>query len=275
MTMSVRLTTLLFVPGDRPERFAKAAASGADAVILDLEDAVRPDAKAAARANIVRHGLARERTVVRINDAASPWWRDDARAVADAGVGYLMLPKTESPESIAELRERVGPDLRIIPQIESALGLCRVDAILAAPGVERVAFGHLDFAADIGCATDGEPLAYARSRLIVRSRAAGRPAPLDSVTADIGSPETLRRDAEAARRSGFGGKLLIHPNQVAIVREAFAPTGAELAWARKVIDAAAGTASGAVMVDGKMIDRPVVEAARRLLELASATGAGA
>lgn len=256
--------TYLFVPADRPDRFSKALASGADRVVIDLEDAVKPEAKAAARAGLAAVDIDWSRVVVRVNDAASPWWADDWAAMAALPAAAVLAPKAEDAARLAEAAASVGRAVEVIPQIETARGLANAGALLAVPGVERLAFGHLDFAVDLGAAPEWEAMLLARSTLVLQSRLAGRAAPIDSVTPDIADDEALSRDTAAARRLGFGAKLLIHPRQVAIVRRAFAPSEAEVGWARRVIAALEG-ASGAVKVDGRMIDKPVADAARQVL----------
>lgn len=260
--------TYLFVPADRPERFGKALASAADRVIVDLEDAVKPAAKAAARAGLATAALDWSRVVLRVNDAASPFWADDWAAVAALPVQAVLVPKAEDPAPIAAALAGIGRGIEIVPQIESARGLADVGRLLALPGVARAAFGHLDFAVDLGAAPDWEAMLLARSTLVLQSRLADRAAPIDSVTPDFGDDAGLMRETEAARRLGFGAKLLIHPRQVAVVRRAFAPSEAEVAWATRVIAALeAAAAGGAVTVDGRMIDKPVADAARQVLAL--------
>ena len=257
--------TYLFVPGDRPDRFEKAMATGADHVILDLEDAVRPEAKAAARQAILGASLDWRRVVVRINDAASPFFMDDLRFLASFSGAVVMVPKTESPGTLTKVAENLGRPTELLPQIETVRGLEAVPEILAHPAARRAAFGHLDFALDLGAAPDWDALLYARSRLVALSRLAGALPPVDSVTTDVKDETRLKADAEAARRLGFGGKLLIHPAQVAPAAEVFLPSAVERDWARRVLAVVAQGAAGAVAVDGKMIDRPVEEAARRIL----------
>lgn len=259
--------TYLFVPADRPERFGKALASGADRVIVDLEDAVKPEAKAVARLGLASADLDWSRVVLRINDAASPCWADDWAAVARLPVASVLVPKAEHPAPIAAALSRLDRAVEVIPQIETARGLAAIGQLLALPGAERVAFGHLDFAVDLGASPDWEAMLLARSTIVLESRLAGRAAPIDSVTTDIGDDAGLVREAAAARRLGFGGKLLIHPRQVSIVGRVFAPSEEELAWARRVVEALAAGGSGVVTVDGRMIDKPVVDAAHRVLEL--------
>ncbi|MFC9609210.1 HpcH/HpaI aldolase/citrate lyase family protein [Streptomyces sp. NPDC056938] len=256
--------TLLFVPGHRPDRFEKAAAAGADAVIIDLEDAVAPDGKDAAR----RHAadwLARGRdAVVRINPPGTPWWDADLDLVTAFGCP-VMLPKAEDPDVIARIAEVCA----VIPLVETAAGIERALDVCCAPGVVRAAFGSVDLATELGVRHDDTlALAYARSRLVMASAAAGVAPPLDGVTTALDDAEVLAQDIRHARRLGFGGKLCIHPRQLPAVAEGFAPSDAELAWARKVL--AAGDAVSAV--DGVMVDKPVQERARRLLGVELATG---
>ena len=265
--------TYLFVPGDRSDRFEKALASGADRVILDLEDAVRPEAKAAARDAILGASFDWSRVVVRINDAASPFFADDIRFLRGLKASAVMVPKAETADTLARVAEAADRKIEVLPQIETVRGLEAVPALLSHPAARRAVFGHLDFALDLGAAPDWEPLLYARSRLVALSRLAGALPPVDSVTTDVKDDARLRTDAEAARRLGFGGKLLIHPAQVAPAAEVFRPSDAERDWARRVLDVVAQGAAGAVAVDGKMIDKPVEEAARRILARAGETHA--
>ncbi|MCX7645117.1 MAG: CoA ester lyase [Rhodobacteraceae bacterium] len=265
--------TFLFVPADRPGRFGKAFAAGADRVIVDLEDAVRPEAKAAARAAVVTSDLDWDRVVLRISDAASPVFAEDLAFLARCPAAAVMLPKAEMPEALARVRAAAGREVELIPQIETARGLAALPALLAVPGVCRAAFGHLDFALDIGAAPEWEALLLARSRLVLESRLAGALPPIDGITADLADPALAGAEAAAARRLGFGGKLVIHPAQVAPVARAFAPTEAERAWAERVLAALAGGTAGAVAVDGQMVDRPVAEAARRILARAGQSDA--
>jgi citrate lyase subunit beta/citryl-CoA lyase len=258
--------TYLFVPGDRPERFDKALASGADAVILDLEDAVAPDHKAAARAAIERWcdgGFARARTVVRINDAATPWFTDDLACAQRADVACVMLPKTESATQVAAVRERL-PQAPVIALIETARGVLNAEAIAAADGVQRLAFGTLDFAVDLDLSGDERGLQYGASLLALASRAAGIAAPVAGVTAALGDEAQLQADLAFARAFGFGAKLCIHPRQIEPVRRAFQPSAAEIDWAERVL-AAMRAGPGAVQVDGKLVDRPVVLRAQAVL----------
>ncbi len=257
--------TYLFVPGDRPERFAKALASGADAVVLDLEDAVLPHAKPAARQAVERFldnaDLPHERIVLRINDAATPWFAEDMAVLGLRGVRAVMLPKAERPEVIALIHD-LCPWTLVLPLVESAKGVLAAQALAAAPGVQRLVFGTVDFALDLDLTGDPLGLDHAASCLALASRAAGIDSPVSGVTTAIADEALLLADLARARAHGFGAKLCIHPRQVAPIHTALAPTAAELLWAQRVLHAAAGS-SGAVQLDGRMIDKPVIERARR------------
>jgi len=263
--------TYLFVPGARPERFAKALAAGADAVILDLEDAVAPADKPAARAAVAAALPLAQRVLVRINAAATPWHDEDLALCARAGIGGVVLPKAEEPAAIGRVREVAGASVPIYPLIETAQGLWNALAIARAPGVARLLFGAIDFQLDVGL-TD-EDLVYHRSQLALVSRLAGLPAPVDGVTTALDDEAALSHDVARARRLGFGGKLCIHPKQVAFVNAAFRPTSEEVAWAQRVVAADAAAGGAAVAVDGKMVDRPVLLKAREILAAAAAPGA--
>ena len=260
--------TYLFVPGDRPERFAKALASGADAVVLDLEDAVLPAAKAAARAavaTLLASSAELQRVVVRINAEGSAWIDDDCAVLARYPGAALMLPKAERPHMVAGLQARC-PGTPVLALVESAVGVLAALALAATPGVQRLVFGTLDYALDMALEGDEATtvgLDFAASQLALASRAAGLVSPVAGVTPAIDDEALLRAELARARAHGFGAKLCIHPKQVAVVHAAMAPSGEETAWALRVLQAAAGQ-PGAVQLDGRMVDKPVIERARRI-----------
>ncbi|WP_440712432.1 HpcH/HpaI aldolase/citrate lyase family protein [Gordonia sp. FQ] len=250
--------TLLFVPGDRPERFAKAAAAGADLVVLDLEDAVRPENKAAARENVARWAAEHD-CAVRINAAGTDWHDDDLAALAGTSAA-IVVPKAEYRETLAP----IGRDHAVIALIETAVGVLAAPVLATTPGVVRLALGTFDLAAQLGVdPADTEALTATRGGVVLASAVAGLTGPIDGVTAAIDDAERLGADTAYARRLGFAGKLCIHPRQLAPVSAAFRPTEEELAWARKIV--AAVDATGVAKVDGAMVDKPVVERAQRLL----------
>ncbi|MFD7956123.1 HpcH/HpaI aldolase/citrate lyase family protein [Streptomyces ardesiacus] len=253
--------TLLFVPGDRPDRFAKAASSGADLVVIDLEDAVAPADKEAARTQAGAWLARGNRAVVRVNPPGTPWHEADLATAAEHGCP-VMAPKAERPESLAEITARTSARCPLIPLVETALGIERSPELCAAPGTVRTAFGNVDLAAQLGVAPDDHTaLAYARSRLVLASIATGAHPPIDGVTTAVRDLDALREDAAHARRLGFTGKLCIHPDQVAPAAMAFAPTPDELRWAQRVLEAGESVTT----LDGQMIDRPVLERARSVL----------
>ncbi len=272
--------SFLFVPGDRPERFSKASASGTDAIILDLEDAVGSAAKPAARAAILEYLSQNYSTAhwIRINAIGTAAHDDDvlflkelSKALGDkypTATMQIMLPKVESrtltEAMVASLKHAAG--INLIAQIESALGLDQVRDFAQSPCISRIAFGSIDYSLDLGLAADDDnALLHARSHLIWVSRLAALPSPIDTVTVDLKDPAVIQHDARLAKRLGFGGKLCIHPSQVAPVNEAFSPSAKELAWARQVIVASAAAGDGAVSMGGQMIDRPVLLKAQRIL----------
>jgi citrate lyase subunit beta/citryl-CoA lyase len=256
--------SLLFVPGNRPNRFAKAAATAADLVIADLEDAVPEDEKTAARDFVTRWLSAGGRSAVRVNDTRSVHYQHDVAAVAGLpGLRAVVVPMADDPTALAALHQRLGPGVEIVALIETALGVVRAVELASTPGVSRLAFGHLDFAADIGSSIEDQAMLMARSTLVVASRAAGLPGPVDGVTTALDDPALSGADAARARSLGFTGKLCIHPNQVEPVNAAFSPCEEEIAWARRIIEAS--TARGASRVDGHMVDAPIIRTAQSIL----------
>lgn len=258
------LNSLLFVPASRPERIAKALAAGADAVIVDLEDAVAPGEKDAARAALAAALDAARPVMLRVNAAATPWFPADLELLAHPGIAAVVLPKAEHAEDVAVVHRAAGGK-PVLPLIESALGFEQRQALAHADGVQRLIFGHIDFQADMGMrATEDELLPF-RTALVLASRLADIAPPIDGVTTVLDDADLLRSDALRARRLGFGGKLCIHPRQVAVVNQCFTPDANEVAWARRVVAANAAAGGAAVAVDGKMVDKPVVLRAQAIL----------
>ena len=254
----------LFVPADRPERYAKALASGADAVIVDLEDAVAPPAKDRARALLadwLSQGAGQ--VIVRINGADTPWFDDDLALLCSPCVAAVMLPKAERRDDLARI-----PHGCLLPLIETAAGVDALREVARAPHVQRLVFGAIDLQADLGIAGDDQELLLFRSQLVLQSRLADLAPPVDGVCTAIDDTAALDAETRRARRLGFGAKLCIHPRQVEAVNRGFAPGTEELAWAQRVLDAASASGGAAVAVDGKMVDKPVLLRARALMQQA-------
>lgn len=262
--------SFLFVPGNRPERFDKACAAGADAVILDLEDAVAAAGKDAAR-DAVRAWLRQGgRAWLRVNGADTPWHAGDLALLDSPGVLGVLLPKAERAEELEALARRIKPGTPLIPLVETAIGLWHARELASVPGVQRLAFGSVDFQLDLSIQGDGEELLFARSQLVLASRVAGVLPPVDGVTVAIDDESVLQADVARARRLGFGGKLCIHPKQVPAIQVGFRAPAADLAWARQVIEAAEAAGHDAVRLEGKLVDKPIIDRARALLQEASA-----
>jgi citrate lyase subunit beta / citryl-CoA lyase len=255
----------LFVPGDHPGRFAKACSAGAGAVIVDLEDAVPAAEKAGARGALATWLTAAQPVMVRINGAETEWFRDDLELCRMPGVAGIVLPKAERIDHLRSIVEQVGGGALILPLIESAQGFCSALEIARMPNVQRLVFGSIDFQLDLAMQANEDELAYFRSQLVLVSRIAGIVAPVDGVSTALDDPKQLRADTLRARRLGFGGKLCIHPKQVAHVNECFRPSPDEVAWAKRVLEAASSAKGAALAVDGKMVDRPVILKAQAIL----------
>lgn len=258
-------TTFLFVPGDRPERFEKAFRSGADAIIIDLEDAVGPADKETALAN-TQTALAGESlpdnfaALVRINDVS------DVEQLAAGPLDRLLgivIPKTEGAGVIDAVCALLPADTPVIALIETARGVSHAQSIADHPRVSRLAFGAIDFAADVD-ATAELVFDVARAGLVIASRSAGKPGPIESPTPRFDDTVFVEAEARRARELGFTAKLCIHPAQIGPVKNGFAPTEAEIQWATTIVS----LEGGAVQLNGAMVDKPVVDRAIAILERA-------
>ena len=267
-------SNFLFVPGTRPERFLKALDSGANGVILDLEDAVAEEDKETARTAIRTawpqfSEEQKKRLVIRTNSPGSKFYAADLILAQELQVACILIPKSESLDQIngAAL---ILPNTAIIPMIETAIGLHHLNNIANSNQVLRLALGNLDLQADLGMICDAQEteLQTARYQIVLASRLAQITPPIDGVTPSTDDLARITDDAERAKRMGFGAKLCIHPKQVSIVKTAFMPTEQEIQWAQRVIEADQASKGGAVKLDGKMIDRPVVLLAKRTLAIA-------
>lgn len=273
--MLAQACSFLFVPATQPERLPKALASGADFVIADWEDAVAPASKPQARAALLQavaelDAAQRARLLVRINAEGTPWFADDLAALAQLvahGVAGAVVPKAERVQTLQAVAQ-AAPGAALMPLVESVAGLVAVDALAAAPQVVRLAFGHLDFQVDAGmaCGPDEAELVPMRMALVLASRQAGLAAPIDGVTVDTRNPERMASDSARARRMGFGGKLCIHPAQVPVLHAAFDPDDAAVAHARRVQQALQEAGGGVCVLDGRMVDAPVLAQAQQTLQ---------
>jgi citrate lyase subunit beta/citryl-CoA lyase len=271
------IRSYLYVPGSDPRRIENALASEADAVVLDLEDAVAPNRKEEARetvAGFLRSGDEKP-IFVRVNVPGSALAEEDIKAVAEPNLAGLRLPKTESAEAVRRVAKRLE-DLRceagIQCLIESALGLELVFEIARAhERVVGMSLGEADLAADLGV-RDDVGLLYARSRLVVATRAAGLPGPVQSVYTNVRDEEGLRRSTEEGKNQGFVGRSAIHPKQLSTINEVFTPTECEVAEAVDLLarlEESAGAGTGALALeDGRFVDEAVVGSARLTLALA-------
>jgi citrate lyase subunit beta/citryl-CoA lyase len=277
------LRSFLFAPGNHARRVEKALTLPADAVILDLEDAVAISEKPATRELVVRafdnprHG----KLYVRVNAYSTEWCYADVVAVAMSGVDGIILPKVESPDQLRSVdwllsnleRDRRLPigGIDLVPIIETAVGMSNVGAIAASGSrTKRLAFGAGDYTLDLGMiwSQNEAELLPARSAVVMASRAAGIEPPLDTVWADLRDAEGFARSAEQAAALGFQGKMCIHPDQIAVTNAAFSPSAEQLAWAGRVVEAfieaeAKGLAS--IQLDGQFIDYPIVQRARQVI----------
>jgi citrate lyase subunit beta/citryl-CoA lyase len=278
------LRSFLFAPGNHPRRVEKALSLDADAVILDLEDAVATAEKPATRDAVVaaferpRRGL----LYVRVNAVDTRFCYGDLVAIVKLGLDGIILPKVESAAGLATVdwllaqleRDRGLPHggIDLVPIIETARGLDQLGAILAAgTRVKRVAFGAGDFTLDVNMAwSRGESeLAYARAAIVTASRAAGIEAPFDTVWVDLADRDGLEASSRTALGLGFQGKMCIHPDQIAVVNQVFTPTDAEIAFAERVAAAfakAEAEGNASIQLDGKFIDYPIVYRARRVMQ---------
>jgi citrate lyase subunit beta/citryl-CoA lyase len=274
----------LFAPGDNEKLLGKVFNAGADAVVLDLEDAVAPDRKAVAR-QMVADALEQVDNLlqlyVRINAVTTEFWRDDVQAVVHANLHGLRVAKAESVEQLREIsieldeaEHRAGlavGKIRLTPTIESAVGLLAVPEMARHPRVESFCFGAADFCYDLGIETDEteSQTLFARSQLVLHSRAAGIQPPIAAVHTQLKDLDGLRATTAAARRLGFFGRSCIHPSQLATIHGVFTPTAEQIAQARAVLAAFEQADSAALkMADGQFIDRPIVERARAIIALA-------
>jgi citrate lyase subunit beta/citryl-CoA lyase len=262
----------LFVPGDKSDRFAKALASGADVVVVDLEDAVQEGHKEHARNDVVTLLRQGAKVVVRCNPTDTMHGQADLAALSAADCHPpLMLAKAEDPAAVTAVN--AGGFTAIVPLIETASGVLNVTALASCEGVVRLAFGHLDLCSQLALRPDDDvALAPARFALLAASAAQGLTAPIDGVCTEFRDLALVAAAAAASVQAGFGGKLCIHPAQVAPTHAAFRPTATDVEWANSVVRSLSDT--GVAQVGGSMVDRPVLLRAQMILARADGSGAG-
>ena len=254
----------LFVPADRPDRYMKAATSGADAVIIDLEDAVAVDRKEIGRESLPAALALGVPVFVRINPTGSPFHEADVVALRELPFSGIVIPKVEDSAAIEQIDRDLGGGRHFIALVESARGVQGVAAVARCRSVRQLAFGPVDYALDLGIEPNEDATSFALSLLVLASRAEGLPAPLDGPHMDLAAP--IEPGLARARRLGAGGKLCIHPTQIAAVRDAFLPSQEQINRAQSIL--ASGVGGQARTVDGKLVDRPVVEWAKQVLSRA-------
>jgi citrate lyase subunit beta / citryl-CoA lyase len=282
--------SFLFAPSTDLRKVDKALSLDADAVIIDLEDAVAVSEKVRARSLVVDvlSRIRRDGIYIRVNGINTPWLSGDIMAVLGNHPTGIMLPKAECPEEVRRVDWLIGQlemeydltpgKIELIALVETARGVANANAVASCcPRVKRLAFGAVDYTLDmgIGQTDEGQELFYARSQLAVASRAAGLEGPIDTVFTNLKDETGLRKECEVARQLGFSGKLVIHPGQIGPVNEAFSPTAREIEYAAKVVqafDKAEASGVAAVQLDGKFIDYPVAAWARRILSTARTLG---
>jgi len=258
----------LLVSGTQTDRFGAAQNSRADQVVFDIEDAVDPALKPAARADVISWLADGGQGWVRINDHTTPFWSDDVDALkGQSGLSGVMLAKTESAEHVAETFDRLGGRTPVLALIESALGIEEARSIAQARGVFRLAFGSGDYRRDTGTSMDDLAMAYPRSRLVVASRIGNLPGPIDGPTVGSSHP-ILREQSEMAVALGLTGKLCLDIEQLPVINEAISPTKSDVTWARDFL--ADFEARGRVIRDGS--DLPRLGRAQKIDRLATAFG---
>lgn len=258
----------LLVPGTRPEMFSEAASSRADAIVLDIEDAVDPKKKDDARQGVVDWFHAGGQAWVRINDVHSAFWADDVAGLRNIpGLLGVMLAKTEDAEQVKETYHRLDGNTRVLALVESAVGIEEANNIARAEGCFRLAFGSGDFRRDTGMAADREAMAYPRAKLVVASRVGNLPGPIDGPTVGTNHP-ILREQSAITVSMGMTGKLALAADQTTIINEVISPTPSDVAWATDFMNDF--NARGGEIRDGS--DLPRLGRAQKIMKLAVAYG---
>jgi citrate lyase subunit beta/citryl-CoA lyase len=256
----------LFVPVSRLRKVSEPDTRRLGPLVLDIEDGVPASEKEHARAAIAARLQNGPFVYLRINGSSTPWFRDDLSLLASDYLLGVVLPKAESARDVNAVREACRPHTSIIPLIETAAGLTRVDELANCDGVERLAFGTIDFRLDMRLGDGPLELLFARSQLVIASRAAGLLAPLDGTETELRDERRLAARARTSHRLGFGGKLCINPLQASVTRREFTPSESAIRWAREVLSSHDGAP---VAVRGHMVDAPVRARARTILDEAT------
>ncbi len=259
-----RMRSVLFVPGDRPERFDKAIASGADVIVIDLEDAVLPDGKARARELVGAWPNSSRAVIVRTNSVDTEWFKDDLAMLRESGYQAMMLPKAQSVHDLDAVLSICEPTMQIYPLIETVKGIVSQREIAAHPSTQRLIFGSVDFSKDSGIMDEAGWLPF-KVEMVIASKLAGLNGPIDGTLLSWDDSEYLKQQASISRGLGFAGRLCIHPSQVAPVNQGMLASEDQIAWAKRVVSAYQVCVAGAIVVDNKLVDKPVYELAREWL----------
>ncbi len=266
------LRSLLFVPGSRPERFVKALAAGADMICIDLEDAVLPSDKESARKAVAEFILSSnsiEKICVRVNPVDSPIGWADLEALAEACPAAIMIAKCSCPTDVKTVEQLVNKHVSIIPLIESIQGLDNICGITtASDSVKSIMFGGADMSAELRCDFSYEPLLFVRSQLALAAARANIDL-IDVPYVNIKDEQGLIDETEKVKALGFNAKAAIHPCQINGIHQAFSPTEEQISYAKAVLDAVDNPDAGAVVVQGRMVDRPIILASQRIMALAN------
>jgi len=266
------LRSLLFVPGSRPDRFAKALAAGADLICIDLEDAVLPDNKKEARQAVVDFiQQGHKHICVRINPLSTSLGKEDLAALANVQPDYIMLAKCANQQEIEQANQQLSSaaNTQLIGLIETIEGLENAKDIAKAERMSALMFGGADMSAELRCDFTYEALLFVRSQLVVAAANANINM-IDVPYIDLKKPEGLSDETRKVRALGYTGKAAIHPNQIKNIHDAFMPSQQQVLFAQEVINAVDGPDVGVVVVNGRMIDRPIILASQRILQLVEA-----
>ena len=254
--------SFLFVPGNRHDRFSKAKSSGAHSIVIDLEDAVSLDAKSEARSATADWLSEGNTCYVRVNSADTEWFSEDIAMIRKFDIP-VMLPKADLKS--LQLTSEAIPGNTIIALVETVRGYMELRQMTAVAKLSRFAFGSIDFGVESGIEDTADTMTAIRTNFVLESCYGGLLPPIDGVSTSINNEELTRQEALRSKQLGFGGKLCIHPKQVAVVNSAFTPTSEQVEWAHRVLQAIEYSKGAAVAVDGKMVDKPVVEQAQRII----------